>query len=195
MREPDVVGSEMTSVRLESRIVVGRRLLIGTRRSRLEVATVPEGVALRHLATHVDELAIPGQLPQDSTNSQGLKLLKWSSSSIHRCRWDSRIRDLLFVVHARLLSLSKVAITRQWSLKAYHPVGLNATHRRSVSAGALRRTGNRPESLLLRRTWPSRRQRCSSRKAELLPARVVAVAGTVRPACECSCRRPTERAN
>ena len=46
MREPDVVGGEVTSVHLEYRIVVGRRLPIGTRRSRLEVPTTPEAVAL-----------------------------------------------------------------------------------------------------------------------------------------------------
>ena len=73
MREPDVVGGEVTSVHLESRIVVGRRLPIGTRRSRLEVPTTPEAVALGHLATHVDDLAIPGKLPEDSANSQGAR--------------------------------------------------------------------------------------------------------------------------
>ena len=72
VREPDVVGGEMTSVHLQSRIVVGRRLPIGTRRSRVEVPTTPEAVALGHLAAHVDELAIPGKLPEDSANSQGL---------------------------------------------------------------------------------------------------------------------------
>jgi hypothetical protein len=71
MREPDVVRGEVTSVHLESRIVVGRRLPIRTQRSRLEVATTPEAVALGHLATHVDDLAIPGELPEDSANSQG----------------------------------------------------------------------------------------------------------------------------
>jgi len=74
MREPDVVGGEVTSVHLESRIVVGGRRPLGKRRSRLEVATTPEAVALGHghLATHVDDLAIPGELPEDSANSQGL---------------------------------------------------------------------------------------------------------------------------
>jgi hypothetical protein len=75
MREPDVVGGEATSVHLEPRIVVGRRHPIGTRRYRLEVPTTPEAVALGHLATHVDDLAIPGKLPEDSANSEGLKLL------------------------------------------------------------------------------------------------------------------------
>ena len=79
MREPDVVGGEVTSVRPESRIVVGRRRPIGTRRSRLEVPTTPEAVALGHLATHVDDLAIPGKLPEDSANSQGLQLVDWMS--------------------------------------------------------------------------------------------------------------------
>ena len=70
MPEPDVVGGEATSVHLESRIVVGRRLPIETRRPLLEVPTTPEAVALGHLATHVDELAIPGELPEDSANSK-----------------------------------------------------------------------------------------------------------------------------
>src|SRR3954468_11043002 len=39
VRKPDVVGGEVTSVRLESRIVVGRQLPIGPPRSRVEVAT------------------------------------------------------------------------------------------------------------------------------------------------------------
>jgi hypothetical protein len=104
MREPDVVGREVASVHLESRIVVGRRRPIGTRRSRLEVPTTPEAVALGHLATHVDDLAVPGKLPKDSANAQGLELLNWSFASVRRCRWGSCLRDLLFVVHARALS-------------------------------------------------------------------------------------------
>ena len=60
---------------LESRIVVGRRHPIGTRRYRLEVPTTPEAVALGHFATHVDDLAIPGKSPKDPANSKGLKLL------------------------------------------------------------------------------------------------------------------------
>src|SRR3954470_17795699 len=99
MREPDVVGGEVTSVRLESRVVVGRRLPIGTRRSRLEVPTTPEAVALGHLATHVDNLAIPGKLPKDSANSQVLELLNWGLSSGRGCRWCLSVRNLLFVVH------------------------------------------------------------------------------------------------
>ena len=63
--------------------------------------TTPEAVALGHLATHVDDLAIPGKLSEDSANSQGLELLNWSFSSVRRCRWGSCLRDLLFVVHAR----------------------------------------------------------------------------------------------
>jgi hypothetical protein len=100
VRKPDVVGGEVTSVRLESRIVVGCRLPIGPRRSRLEVATAPEAVALGHLATHVDDLAIPGELPEDSANSQGLEPLNCSFLSVRRCRPGSSLRDLLFVVHA-----------------------------------------------------------------------------------------------
>ena len=78
MPESNVVGCEVSSVHLESRIVVGRQLPIGTRRSRLEVPTAPEAVALGHLATHIDDLAISGKLPEDSANAQGLKLLEWS---------------------------------------------------------------------------------------------------------------------
>src|SRR4051794_41268924 len=90
------VSWPVSSVHLEARIVVGRRLPIGTRRYRLEVATTPEAVALGHLATHVDDLAIPGKLPEDSANSEGFELLDWSFSSV------SCLRGLLFVVHARL---------------------------------------------------------------------------------------------
>src|SRR5215208_1331948 len=112
MREPDVVGGEVASVGFEPRIVVRRRLPIGTPRSRLEVATAPDAVALRHLATHVDELAVPGKLPQDPTNSPGLELLQWSCSSIRRCHRDCSFRDLLFVVHARLLPILEGADIR-----------------------------------------------------------------------------------
>ncbi len=75
MPEPDVVGGKATSVHLESRIVVGRRHPIGTRRYRLEVPTTPEAVALGHLAAHVEDLAVLGKLPEDPANSEGLKLL------------------------------------------------------------------------------------------------------------------------
>jgi hypothetical protein len=74
VRKPDVVGGEVTSVRLESRMVVGRQHPIGTWRSRLEVPTTPKAVALGHLATHGDDLAIPGELPEDSANSQASSL-------------------------------------------------------------------------------------------------------------------------
>ena len=74
MREPDVIGGEVTSVHLESRIVVGRRHPIGTRRYRLEVPTAAEAVALGHLAANVDDLAVLGKSPEDSANSKGLKL-------------------------------------------------------------------------------------------------------------------------
>jgi hypothetical protein len=82
MCESDVVGCEMSSVHLESRVMVSRRLPIGTRRSRLEVPAAPEAVALGHLATHVDDLAISGKLPEDSANSQPLEPLK-RSLTIH----------------------------------------------------------------------------------------------------------------
>ena len=86
-------------------IMVDRQLPIaGTRRSRLEVPTTPKAVALRHLASHVDDLAISGELSQDSANSQGLELLNWGFLSVRRCRWGPCLRDLLFVVHAQALS-------------------------------------------------------------------------------------------
>ena len=75
MRQPDVVRSEVPSMRPEPWVVVGRRRPIGTRRSRIEVPTTPEAVALGHLAAHVDDLAVLGKLPEDSANSEGLKLL------------------------------------------------------------------------------------------------------------------------
>ncbi len=74
MREPDVVGGEVTSVHLEPRIVVGRRLPIRTRCSRVEVAAAPEAVALGHLAPHVDDLPIPGKLPKDSVDLQSARV-------------------------------------------------------------------------------------------------------------------------
>ena len=115
VRKPDVVGGEVTSVCLESRIVVGSRLPIGPgpRRSRLEVATTAEAVALGHLAPHVDDLAIPSELPEDSSDSQVLEPLNWSFLSVRRCRRGSSLRDLLFVVHARALS------PRRWRQSGY----------------------------------------------------------------------------
>jgi len=89
MRESDVVGCEVSAVHLESRIVVSRRLPIGTRRPRLEVPTTPEAVALGHLATHIDDLAISGKLPEDSANFRGLELLKWGLS-IHEGQTRAR---------------------------------------------------------------------------------------------------------
>jgi hypothetical protein len=44
-------------------------------RLRIEVPTTPEAVALGHLAAHVDDLTVPGELEEDSANSQGLKML------------------------------------------------------------------------------------------------------------------------
>src|SRR4051812_11087677 len=104
VREPDVVGREVTSVRLESRIVVRSRPPIGPgpRRSRVEVATTAEAVALGHLATHVDDLAIARELPKDSANSQRLEPLYWSDLSVRRCRRGSGVRRLVYVVHARV---------------------------------------------------------------------------------------------
>ena len=75
MRQSDVVRSEVPSMGPESWVVVRRRGPIGTRRPRIEVPAAPEAVALRHLATRVDDLAVPGELQEDSANSKGLKLL------------------------------------------------------------------------------------------------------------------------
>jgi len=83
MREPDVVGSELTAVRLELRIVISRRLPIGTRRSRLEVPPATEAIALRHLATHLGDLSIASKLEEDSANARGLRA---SQSAIPRHR-------------------------------------------------------------------------------------------------------------
>ena len=41
----------------------------------MEVPTTPVAVALGHLAAHVDDLAVPGKLPEDPANSEGRKLL------------------------------------------------------------------------------------------------------------------------
>src|SRR3954454_2379195 len=109
VRKADVVGGQVPAVRLESRIMVGSRLPIGPgpRRSRLEVATTPEAVALGHLATHVDDLAISGELPEDSADSQGLELLNWRL--LGRSRRGVGLRGLLVVVHG--LSLLEVAVS------------------------------------------------------------------------------------
>jgi hypothetical protein len=74
---------------LEFRIVVSRWHPLGTRRSRLEVPRTPRAVALGHLATHVDELAIPCSSPEDVAlrNPQGLELREWS---LHR--HETRLR-------------------------------------------------------------------------------------------------------
>ena len=44
-------------------------------RFRIEVPTTPDAVALGHLAAHLDDLAVLGKLPEDSANSEVLKLL------------------------------------------------------------------------------------------------------------------------
>ena len=77
VRQPDVVGGEVTSVLLESRIVVGSRLPIGPPRlrPRFEVPATAGAVALGHLAAHVDQLAVLGELPEDSANPEVLKPL------------------------------------------------------------------------------------------------------------------------
>jgi hypothetical protein len=75
MREPDVVGGEATSVHLQSRIMVSCGLPIGIGRDRIEVLSSAVAVALRHLATHMDQLLVPGELHQDPANSKFLKPL------------------------------------------------------------------------------------------------------------------------
>ena len=62
-------------LRLEPWVVVGRRSPIGTFRFVIEVTPTPGAVALGHLAAHVDDLAVLGKLPEDSANSEVLKLL------------------------------------------------------------------------------------------------------------------------
>jgi hypothetical protein len=91
------------------------RKTLGVRNApiRVEVATTPEAVAPGHLATHVDELAVAGKLPEDSANSQAFELLNWSFFSVHGWRWGSRLRNLLFLVHARALS------PRRWRQPGY----------------------------------------------------------------------------
>ena len=59
-----------------------------------------EAVALGHLATHGGELAVAGELPEDSADSQRLELLKWGFSSARRCRRSSYFRDMLTVDRA-----------------------------------------------------------------------------------------------
>ncbi|HMS72634.1 MAG TPA: hypothetical protein PKB03_06325 [Baekduia sp.] len=79
MRKPDVVRSEVTTVLLESRVVVGGRLPIGPPgppgRSRIEVSSTAGAVALGHLAAHVDDLAVLGKLPKDPVDAKALKRL------------------------------------------------------------------------------------------------------------------------
>jgi hypothetical protein len=112
MRQPDVVRGEVPSMGPESWVVVRRRGQIGTRRPRIEVPAAPEAVALRHLATHVDDLAVPGELQEDSANSEGLKLLNSCLSGGSRCRsrhpWGSCLMRPLLVGHSRLIS------SRRW---------------------------------------------------------------------------------
>ena len=114
MRESDVVGCEVPSVHLESRIVVGRRLPIGTQRSLLEVLTTPEAVALGHLATHVDDLAISGKLPEDSANFQGLELLEWSLS-IHEGQTRARTCQNLLLA-SMTIAVAVCATPRHWGV-------------------------------------------------------------------------------
>jgi len=117
VREPNVVGGEVTSVHLQPRVMVGRRRPVGQRRFRREVPTTPEAVALGHLATDVDKLAIPGELPEDSANAEGLEPLDGCLSSVRRFRWTSCLRDLLLVFHAGASQSSKVATSGLWSRK------------------------------------------------------------------------------
>jgi len=86
MRQPNIVPSEVPSMRLEPWVAVGRRRPIGKRRSRIEVPTTAEAVALGHLAAHVDELAVLGKLPEDPANSEALKFLNALSAVIGHAR-------------------------------------------------------------------------------------------------------------
>src|SRR6188508_1728306 len=89
MRDPDIVRGQVPSMHLQPRIVVGRRRPSGKRRSRLEVLTTLEAVALGHLALHVDDLAVLRKLSEDSANSEGVKLLKDGCSGCRLGRWES----------------------------------------------------------------------------------------------------------
>jgi hypothetical protein len=53
------------------------------------MSTTAGAVALGHLATHVEELAIPGESPEDSANSQALELPSWSLTSVRRGGWGA----------------------------------------------------------------------------------------------------------
>lgn len=75
MRQPDIVRSEVASMRLEPGVVVGGRRPIGTSGFRIEVPTTSEAVALGHFAAHFDDLAVLGKLPEDAANSESLKRL------------------------------------------------------------------------------------------------------------------------
>ena len=72
-------------MRLESRVVVGRRLPTDCAPVSDEVPTTAEAVALGHLAAKLDELAVLGKLPEDSANSEALELLNgWCSGGRRR---------------------------------------------------------------------------------------------------------------
>jgi hypothetical protein len=78
-------------VRAEPRVVVGRRRPIGTRGRRIELSATTEAVALGHLATHVDDLAISGELQKDSANPEAatataaeewIKMAMWGNGDL-----------------------------------------------------------------------------------------------------------------
>src|SRR5690242_8979682 len=68
------------------------------RQIRREVLTAPRAVALRHLALHIDELAVLGELPEDAANAQALELPDWRFLSVVRFR---------FRVHARSVASAR----------------------------------------------------------------------------------------
>ena len=77
MCQPDIVRSEVASMRLEPWVVVSGRRPVGTRRPVIEVPTTPAAVAVTqgHFAAHVEDLAVLGELPEDPANAEILKLL------------------------------------------------------------------------------------------------------------------------
>jgi hypothetical protein len=65
------------------------------------VSTTLEAVALGHLATHVDDLAVPGKPPENSANSERLKLLdSRCSSSGPWCRRNAYVGYLISGSHS-----------------------------------------------------------------------------------------------
>jgi hypothetical protein len=65
----------------------------------------PEAIALWHLTAHIDDLAIPGHLEEDSANSELFKLLDGRCGSLRLSRWGPSMRVVLPVTHSPRLSV------------------------------------------------------------------------------------------